>query len=588
MAAQPNRRFTARLLGLSVGVAAIVAGGALTLKPFDSLDALTLFIAGSLVLAGAGEFLTARDQMVVVSRIAGALFIVTGLAALGLRDQTIRVVAVVAGVGLLIGGATRVLSALRGRSDERYVDAVGGLAGIAFGLLALAWRDVTILVVATLVGPVAVIFGVAQLMRAFRGHPPPEFAGATRPGRWHSRVHRAVRVLRATGALIIALALVAVSNQFHRGSPSVDAFYSAPDDLPDTPGQLVRNEAFDRALPDNARAARILFTTTALDGSVGVASALVIVPTAEPAGPWPVLLWEHGTTGVAEPCAPSNLADPLGSGAMPARQQAIDNGWVIVAPDYIGLGTQGPHPYLIGVPTARSSLDAVRAARQIDDLSLSDQTVVWGHSQGGGAALWVGIEAQTYAPDVPLLGIAAMAPASDLPSLATVIEREPIGMLFGSFILDAYSKVFPDVRFDDYVRASARAVLEASVERCLSEPATVLSLGAIASGENVFGRSPTDGPLAARLAENVPDAPSGVPTFLGQGAADPLISPDAQAGFVAGLCAAGQVVEYHTYAGRDHLSVVADDSPMIPDLVGWTQGRFAGQPPPSACTTAAH
>ncbi|MGH9380499.1 MAG: hypothetical protein ACRD2Z_07795 [Thermoanaerobaculia bacterium] len=33
-------------------------------------------------------------------------------------------------------------------------------------------------------------------------------------------------------------------------------------------------------------------------------------------------------------------------------------------------------------------LDAVRAAHQVESIPLSNQTVVWGHSQGGHAALW--------------------------------------------------------------------------------------------------------------------------------------------------------------------------------------------------------
>jgi alpha-beta hydrolase superfamily lysophospholipase len=339
-----------------------------------------------------------------------------------------------------------------------------------------------------------------------------------------------------------------------------------------------------RGLPENSRAVRFLYTTTAIDGSIAVGSGIVVIPTPEPPGPWPVVLWNHGTTGVAQPCAPSILADPLGSGAMPAQQAAIDNGWAIVAPDYIGLGTAGPHPYLIGIPTAHSSIDALRAARQLEGLSLSDQTVVWGHSQGGGAALWVGIEARTYAPDVPLLGVAAMAPASDLPSLATGIQGNPVGQLFAAFIIHAYSQVYPDVRFDDYVRASAREVLNSVVTRCLSEPATLLSLGAVLSGENLYAGDLTSGALATRLAENVPSAPSGAPIFLAQGLGDTLITPAAQEGFVNTLCAAGQVVEFHTYAGRDHLSVVADDSPMVADLLAWTTARFAGEPAATSCT----
>jgi alpha-beta hydrolase superfamily lysophospholipase len=575
-----------RWLALGLGFAAIAAGAALTLKPFSSLDALTAFIAASLVLTGLGEIATGRtDPNPWPARIVGTALLVTGVIALLLPDATVRLVAVAVGIGLAIGGLSRLAAGLRRDADDRYASVVGGLAGLVFGVLALAWRDVTILVVALLVGPVAVVFGVGQVVRAVTNRLVPPSDSVVHEARRPVFRRRGLRVVRVTGSLILALALVGVSAWLHRGSPTVDAFYDTPDDLPAEPGRLLRTEGFSRAIPAGATAERILFTTTAIDGSIGVASALVVVPAREPTGPWPVLLWAHGTTGVARPCAPTLLPDPLGSGAMPAQQEAIDNGWVLVAPDYIGLGTPGPHPYLIGVPTARSSLDAVRAARQIDGLSLGDDTVVWGHSQGGGAALWVGIEAGSYAPDVPLAGVVALAPASDLLGLASVMQDSPIGMLFGAYVVDAYSRVYPDVSFDDYVRASARKVVREVVARCISEPAFLVSVGAVLTGEQVFSRDLTSGALGSRAAENIPNAPSGVPTFIGQGASDQLVHADQQHRFVDGLCAAGQAVDYRTYAGRDHLSVVADDSPLIPDLLAWTQDRFAEQPPAAGCST---
>ncbi|MBV9335597.1 MAG: hypothetical protein JO243_06855 [Solirubrobacterales bacterium] len=44
-----------RVLRLAVGAAAVGVGVALTLRPFRSLDALTLFVAACLILAGLGE-----------------------------------------------------------------------------------------------------------------------------------------------------------------------------------------------------------------------------------------------------------------------------------------------------------------------------------------------------------------------------------------------------------------------------------------------------------------------------------------------------------------------------------------------------
>jgi hypothetical protein len=101
------------------------------------------------------------------------------------------------------------------------------------------------------------------------------------------------------------------------------------------------------------------------------------------------------------------------AGAMLVLPQILAQGWVLVATDYTGLGTEGPTPFLIGQGEARSVLDAVRAARQLKQVSLADKTVIRGHSQGGHAALWAGILAPAYAPGDNVIGVAAPAPASD-------------------------------------------------------------------------------------------------------------------------------------------------------------------------------
>src|SRR3546814_15681652 len=73
-----------------------------------------------------------------------------------------------------------------------------------------------------------------------------------------------------------------------------------------------------------------------------------------------------------------------------------------------------PHPYLVGGDTARSVLDAVRAARAIPGAAAGGQFAVWGESQGGHAALWTAISAKSYAPALRLVGTAAAAPPTDL------------------------------------------------------------------------------------------------------------------------------------------------------------------------------
>lgn len=73
------------------------------------------------------------------------------------------------------------------------------------------------------------------------------------------------------------------------------------------------------------------------------------------------------------------------------------------------------------------------------------------------------------------------------------------------------------------------------------------------------------------------------PLLVGQGTADILIAPAAQDAWVAGRCADGQRVDYRSYEGRDHLSLVAAGSPAVQDLLGLTEDRLAGEPATDTC-----
>jgi len=390
------------------------------------------------------------------------------------------------------------------------------------------------------------------------------------------------RVLRyLTWLFAGVLALVAVAWWLARPA-TPDAFHLPPAGRPAGPGVLLRQEAFVRGVPADAQAWRILYTTTRSDGTAAVASAIVMASTASRSERRPVIAWTHGTTGVVPGCAPSLLEDPFAN--VPALRQLIDNGWVYVATDYVGLGTAGPHPYLIGDGEARSALDSVRALRQLEGLRVGDDTVVWGHSQGGHAALWTGIVAPNYAPDVNILGVAAIAPASDLPSLINAIQATPVGRIMSAFVLRSYAAAYPDVEFDEYVPGWKRWLANDISGRCLAGREALFSVGeALLAGGSIFDRAPTSGPFGERLAENTPNGPLRQPLLIAQGLADDLVRPDVQSRFVRGRCDAGEGLEYRTYAGRDHLSVVAPDSPLTRDLVQWTRDRFDKIPMSANC-----
>lgn len=101
---------------------------------------------------------------------------------------------------------------------------------------------------------------------------------------------------------------------------------------------------------------------------------------------------------------------------------------------------------------------------------------------------------------------------------------------------------------------------------------------------SIFDTDPTTGALGARIAENIPTDPIEAPLLLAQGETDPLVIPSAQQEYADQRCSSGGgPVDYRTYADRDHVGVVADDSPLVPELLDWTAERFAGQPADDTC-----
>lgn len=575
-----------------LGIAAIALGVALTIHPTTAIGTLAYLLGGGMLFAGLLE-LTARsdDEDAARWRIASAVvWVLGGVFVLVWPGLTVRVAAGVVGAALIFAGVLGILAAFRRRHtvDARIADAAFGVSGVVFGVLALVWPDITLLVVAIVFGARVIMSGVVELWRAVRGkrrsrpRDDDDAEGGDKPrAQWG-------RTAVAVVAFALAVTVATVSGALQDASPVVDDFYAAPRDLPDEPGQLVRAEEFTRDVPEEARGWRILYTTTDEAGDVRAASALVVVPR-EGDGGWPVIDWTHGTTGYAQQCAPSLLAEPFESGALFALPAVIDEGWALVATDYIGLGTEGPHPYIVGSASGHAALDAVRAARQVAEADLGEQTVVWGHSQGGHAALWTGGLADTYAPDVPLSGVAALAPASNPRALTANLNNITGGSIFASFVVAAYTSIYDDVSFGAYVRPGAEVVVREMATRCLAEPGTLISalhaVGLSADPE-IFRQQPTTGAFGRHLQENVPPASVSAPLLIAQGAIDTLVTARSQDEYVDTLCAAGQDVDYRRYAGREHVDLVQPGSALLPELFAWTRDRLDAHAADTGCQRA--
>jgi len=361
-----------------------------------------------------------------------------------------------------------------------------------------------------------------------------------------------------------------------------DAFYDPPADLPHKPGALLRSEPLkDVILPAGIQGWRILYATTVDDSTPATAVATVFAPTNPPKGPRPVIAWEHGTTGLLQKCMPSLLSWP--SKGILERNRIVMAGWVVVATDYSFAEKGGPHPYLIGEGEARAALDSVRAAHQLSELALDQRMVVWGYSQGGHAALWAGIVGPRYAPDLEIRGVAAIAPATNIRNIfAMNVEMDK---RFGPYLARSDSRFYPDITFDQAVRPVALDAARQIVNLCDFLPpedqehiealATTFEGPALATSSNKV--------LQARLEQNTPSRPIQAPVLIAQGLSDVVVPPSVTDAYVEERCAAGQRLEYWTFAGRDHITIILRGTPLEEPLIKWTTARFANEPQATGC-----
>lgn len=377
-----------------------------------------------------------------------------------------------------------------------------------------------------------------------------------------------VVVLLAVGALVASL----------RGSGEGPE----PDAEPEHRGRLLEATPFTAGLQPWMQGWRIRYATTDRAGRPAEATGVVLAARDRPDGPRPVLAVAHGTSGIQQACAPS-----LQEGAFPVlpprpATDLLAEGWVVVQSDYLGLGLPGPdgvHPYLDGPSEAHAVLDAVIAAAPVEGLELSPKTVLYGASQGGHAALFAGALADDYAPGLEVLGVAAAAPATDFSFVVRQRRPDLATLVVSSFLAVSWDRIHPDAHVREHVSDFAAA--ERVARHCSDEAA--LEARQVAEAAPLLQPSALSGRLGEIFRSQVPTARIDAPVLVGQGLADPVVPAPMQERWVSERCAAGQPLDFRTYPGLTHQTIVAPESPFADVLVGWISDRLAERKPTPTC-----
>lgn len=351
-------------------------------------------------------------------------------------------------------------------------------------------------------------------------------------------------------------------------------------DLYDPPADLQAGPAgslawYEELAPlGRARAWRTLTRSTGADGEPTWVTGMVFRPGADaPEGGFPVVVWAHGTAGVADACAPSRAGAQV-----PSIQRLLGAGFVVVAPDGAGLGPPGPAEYLVGESEGRALLDAARSAADVPGADAGPRTALWGYSSGGQAALFAAQEAPEYAPGLELIGTTAVAPVSDVARFAGRASTLPLTFGYSFLTFGAWADVYDEADPATIFTPGVVAELPLLQQECAPTIAPHFALTPI--DQLRLADPETTPPWPDLMAANsVGDTPVAGPLLLVQGTEDPIIAPESTTALAERQCAAGATVELRPVPGRHDVVLAQGDA-----IAQWFTERSAGVPATSSCS----
>lgn len=367
------------------------------------------------------------------------------------------------------------------------------------------------------------------------------------------------------------------------GSPAAGADACVMDDTPrqdcKIPGRQYRIMYTDQRWVPNANGDG----GGAVANGTEAATALLFVPENVKPGA-KVVAWGHPTIGQANACSVTRGTDDLpvkmpdGSNAPGGvdsnlldvaffMTQMLQAGNIVVMPDYLGIAVNGPtsntKTYLVGPQAARDLFYAVKslqtpAGSAVDWPGIptpSNDFVAVGHSQGGHAAMWAGIESKSLGQQtgLKLKGVVALAPASDLNMIVNQTAQTAIGWQIGPEVIQTWGTYLGKFALENNVLtdkgmqqlpdlaskclAEAKATGDQLIEQgysFLQDPQDPKYAGAYYNLAQVFAQQ-------SPIADN--DAPNGfpldLPLLLISGNNDTIVLSQANAAMQQQFCSAG-------------------------------------------------
>ncbi len=388
-----------------------------------------------------------------------------------------------------------------------------------------------------------------------------------------------IESLRKKGWFAVHLVLLA-GLAVPAGAQGSDLIAALPGTQQLQPGQLLTaRTSSQNALPDASENILISYISTSFDGKNTVVFGQVSIPrTPVPAGGYPVVSFASGTTGFAPQCAPS-LTQGYANGYL---NEWLKRGYAVVRTDYEGWGAASPRPIMHGKSNANGIVDIVAAAHSLRD-KLSNDWIVLGHSEGGGAALWTAGRPGTTEGKYRLRGAIAVSPTG--PGVLKFMNNALNGgyvyqgtQAYISVTVLAAQVVDPSIDLPDLVAKPMMPQVQAAKTACLAE---LTALPQLHRGEYLKPGTAYDKFIEFLLAQDASSLTMGVPVLIVQGEADNgPVSVDTTEQLIASLCSHNAAIDYRKYRGEGHGSVLGASKD---DAFSFAAAVFAGHAPTNSC-----
>lgn len=373
--------------------------------------------------------------------------------------------------------------------------------------------------------------------------------------------------------------------------PERPAFYEPPEDIPSTPGTIIRTEKAPLLLDplglssSVVTATRVMYSSTDGDGNPIAVTGTVFEPktTYWGAGERPLISYAAGTQGMGDRCAPSRQMESLVEYEGIGIARTVGRGYAVAMTDYQGLGTPGTHTYVAREEQGRATLDMARAAENLEGTTLDDKTPVglMGYSQGGGAAAAASELAGEYAPELNIKGSAIGAPTAHLDQVGEQID----GSTYNAFAVFAVLGIAQAEHIDPsaFLNEEGKRIASKAEDACvfdLFEYANQDTSKYTASGKNLtelLAEEPfTSAIEEQRLGKRTPNAP----VVINHAVADDVIPYKGGKQLGGDWCDRGTRVTFNAGITPTH---VGGFIPHVEKSMWFFEKRFAGQNQLSSC-----